>query len=589
MSCTLHEERQVLVQLTDEVGTPFAAKARRLLDASDWVGLASLKVSPTKYRSAEHYLRDAQVAAFLKKSEALPVSEHAQARAVEDFFKAETLCYWSNERLNPLLTDLGHYGEGVRQFFSAWRKEVKRVLRACPSKDELEGRFGPGSTYLNRGDEITIAHKLSDNYSSTPRALNTFSSVWDKTAWSRYAASSLTVVETDYWVSHQSGYELYADNLGYSTRDFSLVSGNRFTTVHKDALRKRGIAVEPSLNVFYQLALGQVIEKRLGSAYQWYKSDIQQYHREMARLGSLHNSNATIDLSMASDTVCKILVKILLPRAWYDFLYQLRSPTTVVNGRTVRLEKFSSMGNGFTFELETLLFYSLCKTLQRLTGVCENVSTGAVVSCFGDDIIVPRELAKDVSAILAFCGFVPNAEKTFYDGPFRESCGGDFFEGKDVRPHFQKAPLDTPERIIACVNGLQRYRDRISGLGRFTDQHRYIPWLINRLPRPIRRLRGPPELGDLVIREDDPWRWSTRTRNSIRYFSVWRPIHNRPHEVEVDYRPGVAHAVALYRAGNGTVSTLDSLQTSTMRRSGLVPRIGGEYVRGYKIGRVPLS
>lgn len=570
-------------------------KALRYLNAGDMEGLVGMKVSPNKYMSAEHYLRDAQVVSFLKKHKSLAGVDDRKAESnCEDlFFKAESLCFQANERLSPLLFDLSHYGERLGRIFRLWRKEVRRVLGSAPKKSELRGRFGPGSTFLNVGDDITVAHKLSENASATRQALFSFSSVWDETAWSRYACAALTPCGTDL-VLERGELRLYLDS-DWAPRDFEVVMGNRFTTVAKTALTRRGICIEPSLNVFYQLSLGECISKRMCRALGWKKEIMQDLHRGLARMGSLTGSNATIDLSMASDTVCKVLVKLLLPSGWYDLLYQLRSPKTLVRGHWHLLEKFSSMGNGYTFELETLLFLTLCNVVRREVGDLPKCDFGDIVSVFGDDIIVPKHLGREVISVLRFCGFVVNEDKTFLDGPFRESCGGDYFHGIDVRPHFQKELLDEPHRIIACVNGLLRYRDRIGhACGRY-DHVPAISWLTNRLPRQIRRCRGPAELGDLVLTNHDPNTWDSVVRNSIRYIRTWRPVPN-PRIGFQHFRPGVVHALALYTAGSGVSFTPGGAigpdytpSEDKFRRSGVIPRVNGSYVSGYRFGRVAYS
>jgi hypothetical protein len=63
-------------------------------------------------------------------------------------------------------------------------------------------------------------------------------------------------------------------------------------------------------------------------------------------------------------------------------------------------------------------------------------------------------------------GFEVNVEKTFYDpGPgFRESCGGDYLHGRDVRPFYMRAPVSTKMSslepwLYTIINGLTtKYR-----------------------------------------------------------------------------------------------------------------------------------
>lgn len=588
---TFDIEIDVFLALCWKIGTPVAYRAIKCVERRDWLGLLSLKAEPARYKCARTFLEDNQVVSFLKKFRGFDLGIDLDEKAILTFWESERQCFRSNERLSPLLFDLGHYGERVARVILEWRKEIKRVLGKCPDPSTLDGKFGPGSTYGNRGNLITLADKLSEDYTATLPA-KTFLHSWDMTAWSRYAACSLDTVG-DNPVAMCGDFALYPGEQ-YAVRDFEYVRGNRFTTVDKDALKKRGICVEPSLNVFYQLAYGTYMSQRMKRIYGWDKSIQQEFHKLLARIGSLTGAIATIDLSNASDTVCRNLVKLLLPRDWYDMVYRLRSSHTFIKGRWVRLEKFSSMGNGFTFELETLIFYTLAKVLCKLEAVQEDPFTpGLTVSVFGDDIIVPKSISRSMLAALAFFGFTPNASKTFVDGPFRESCGGDYFKGHDVRPHFHKEAYEEPHHLIALANGIRRFGRRLDDLGG-NGSHR-VAWFrcIDALPRQISICRGPESLGDLVIHDEEEfWRSRNpiRVRNSIRYLRVWRPVSNRVIGWE-HYRPGVVLAVALYGGSSGAPNSYLRAPDpkESLRRSGVVPRVNGSYVSGYRFGRVAYS
>jgi hypothetical protein len=202
----------------------------------------------------------------------------------------------------------------------------------------------------------------------------------------------------------------------------------------------RGIAVEPLVNAFIQRALGKQLSERLlrfGIDTQYAPAT----HEKLALQGSLTGEWATIDLSCASDTLSKELVRFMLPYDWWRVLDYARCKYTDVSSVVdkhpdlfrqlrlkddglVELEKFSSMGNGATFELETLIFFALC------TAVVKNHN---LVRVFGDDIIVPSASASDVVKLLTQLGFVINKDKSFISGPFRESCGGDYMSGIAVK------------------------------------------------------------------------------------------------------------------------------------------------------------
>ena len=312
-------ELDVFVTLCEKIGTPLATEAKRLVLSQDWLGLLSLKAEPAQYSCAKTYLEDTQVVSFLKKYPGFQIpGVDLEAEAISRFYLSESQCYHTNERLSPLLCDISHYGEDVGEFITRWRKKIRASIGRAPKPNQLNGRFGPGSTFRNVGDKITVAHKLSDDYTATRQA-GFFLHSWDQTAWSRYAACGLDTEGTSL-VSDSQGSALYEGDSAFAIRDFQYVRGNRFTTVAKDALKLRGICIEPSLNVFYQLAIGSLLSKRMKTSLGWDKETQQDYHRNLARLGSLTGAVATLDLSNASDTVSSNLVKLLLPRDWYDLV-----------------------------------------------------------------------------------------------------------------------------------------------------------------------------------------------------------------------------------------------------------------------------
>lgn len=160
---------------------------------------------------------------------------------------------------------------------------------------------------------------------------------------------------------------------------------------------------------------------------------------------------ATIDLSSASDTVAASLVRAIVPLDWLHLFEVARSEYSNVEGEEIRLAKFSSMGNGYTFELESLLFYSICKAV--------GVESPQV---FGDDIIVPQGQSQCVIDALVCLGFSVNEDKTFLEGRFFESCGVDSFDGKDVRPFFLKGKYETFDfAVVRIANAIRVYCHRL--------------------------------------------------------------------------------------------------------------------------------
>jgi hypothetical protein len=204
------------------------------------------------------------------------------------------------------------------------------------------------------------------------------------------------------------------------------------------------IACEPSANAFCQQAIGQWFRKRLKSVgVDLNDQTINQEAAFRARVDDL----STLDLSSASDTLSIALVDLLLPYEWVKLLCMVRSPFTLLDGKWYFLEKFSSMGNAFTFELESLIFWAISSCVA------------SYVVVYGDDIIVDQKSYDNVVSALSLFGFIPNQEKSFKAGPFYESCGKHFFDLEDVTPAYQKEHI--PEKGYARLAGMIRLHNKL--------------------------------------------------------------------------------------------------------------------------------
>ncbi len=538
----------VVQAMCEDIATPVALGVYLRIKHRCWDEIAVMAVSPFDYLDAESYFADRIVVDMLRKDASLPTTVDRKAAAVRNFWASEGSCFRANERLSPYLEGKTHPScdSAIDSFIRVCRKNVRLLLGSRPPAS-LRGRFGPGSTFGDRG----LYTSLPDKMQSQPTVNNGGTSwlqTWSLTAWGKACAAA--------------------------KRDEVIVRGNRFLTVPKDCRKDRGIAVEPSINVFYQLAFGKAMRRRL-ECVGVYLDHAQDNHKQVACEASKEGHFATIDLSNASDTVCYNLVKLLLPGEWFEGLDSLRSSHTLMGDHWVKLEKFSSMGNGYTFELETIIFAAICCSVLEVNGI--EAVYGQNVMTFGDDIIVPTSQAQNVLAALKFLGFEPNREKSFVDGPFRESCGGDYFLGADVRPHYIKEDVTEPQHLIALANGLWRLRKKAVGvrLQRALSKARFK--VLDALPTRVRALRGPEQLGDIVIADDESF-WRPSIRHCIRYFHAYLPVRKDPVSWKY-FDADVVLASALYLAGSRADSRDDISKGVSSRDS----------VEGYKIGQVPWS
>jgi len=341
---SLNTSLRVLLPLLEELGSARSLSVAILLRHKEYAQVLTLSVDPRHYDDAEKYYVDCQAVALLKKLGDFKVHGIDRKKAAfSKWLDGERQCYLTNERLSRFLyNSFGDEDMAVAQFFCAVEKKIASWIgRSPPDLDKVRGRFGPGATFSDRGLLTTVPDKMT----STPTL--THGAMWYilpylSTAWGRQDL-------------RRRG-------------DLSWVRGNRYLTVPKTGLIDRSIAVEPAINVFYQLALGTSIRQRLRNNAGWDLDRAQDIHRRKAKESSVTREFATLDLSNASDTVSRNLVKLLLPAKWFEELDALRSPATLVDGHWHVLEKFSSMGNGYTFELETLIFAALASVLLEQMG-----------------------------------------------------------------------------------------------------------------------------------------------------------------------------------------------------------------------------
>ncbi len=375
--------------------------------------------------------------------------------AVSSFLESELGCGEANQRLAEGWSR--PWPESVRRALKTARRSICKLLGYVSIEEVFAAAdWGPGASSSLRRSKASKPIK------------------WD-------AATHCTPDAEPYVYSFKQ----------WSGRDLGLqtqyTNGNRITTVPKNAKTDRVIAIEPDWNMFFQKGVGRVIRQRLNKVGllredAWVNS--QARNRALARFGSETNTFGTIDLRGASDSLSLALCELLLPADFYQMLFDLRSHTGILpDGSPVLYEKISSMGNGYTFELETLIFWALSTAVD---------GAGAVV--FGDDIVVPsRDVGLRLIDLLRFVGFEVNPKKTFLEGPFRESCGGHYFNGVDVTPPYVRKPLDSLPAMISFGNALNRANklDHLDPLFREIREEvgKAVP----------RCFRGPVSAGDICL------------------------------------------------------------------------------------------
>lgn len=434
---------------------------------------------------AEHYrnpgsARDAYLATcFLSKADFLDLPFDRQAVAYEKFFTCEESCRLTNKRFSDLASDPLYRGQNV-WLLNATRRKIKVILDG--SLDEEKSSFdpvewfescswGPGSSTRITGRDTSSANKFQsetgitrDLYALVGPLLGVAYPLWGRVLQERIP----------YWG--------FLEELLPQRDSISFEIGNKVLTVPKNAKTDRVIAAEPGLNVWFQLGIGRMISRRI---LRNTGVDLQTQERNglLSFYASMSGSLATVDFSSASDTISTRVVEELLPSKWFSILDSCRSHCGHVKGvdKPLRYQKFSSMGNGFTFPLQTLIFLGAAMAVCELLQISDDY-----IGVFGDDVIIPVDAFNVYEEFCAFLGFSIGRKKSFFSGFFRESCGSHYLFGVDLKPLYLKEKLKSLESVYVHANGLRRLSRRNLSYG--CDGRLRLAWkyLVNKVPKKIR-------------------------------------------------------------------------------------------------------
>jgi len=242
-----------------------------------------------------------------------------------------------------------------------------------------------------------------------------------------------------------------------------LVDASKLYFVPKNSEISRTICVEPSLNMLFQKGIGAVIEERLVTRFGINLATQPDINRLLSQTGSKSGSYGTIDMSSASDTISIGLMREICPPDVFGWLMSCRTSNTLLpDGSTVQLQMVSSMGNAFTFPLQTLIFSCIIAASYKALGIRlirPSESRLPNFACFGDDLVVSAKAYGLIVSLLGRFGFQVNPDKSFNEGAFRESCGMDFYAGVNIRPVFLRS-LRTRQDRYSLINRLNVWSAR---------------------------------------------------------------------------------------------------------------------------------
>ena len=460
------EVNSVVEQFYTSLDTPISLSCWLLYEAGEFDQLVSKEINPLDYIEMTSFRDDFAAISFLRKSEFIKTTFDKREEALATFRDAEQQCCDTNKRFRNLSLDPQFRGSNVWLLNATCRK-IDRILGGFDI-DELfdSGSFGPGASTLVKGKDTSSVRKFREE---------------------RQITSSLYQLLGPLF---PSAYPLwYRDG---RLAEIEYRESSKVITVPKNAKTDRTIAVEPGLNVWFQKGLGKMIRRRL----RWCGLNLDDSGRNqsLAKAGSLSQQLATVDFSSASDTISKLVVKELIPPIWHTLLDSSRSRCYDLQGKISTFEKFSSMGNGFTFELESLIFYAAAIAVCEKLGLNQND-----VSVFGDDVVLPVEGFQLFCDFTKFLGFTVNPRKSFSKGYFRESCGSYYYAGCDVKPFFFRKALVDASRIYGFANSISDLSSRrVNNLGRDSRFRRLHITVLRTLP-PLLRVYGDKKFGNGCI------------------------------------------------------------------------------------------
>jgi hypothetical protein len=431
---------------------------------------------------------------FLKKFEEQE-SPLAKDRALSKFLASNDRCRAWELQLNTSMEEelVGTVQRTVHDFFSPGGLPMS----LDPISLHRYGDLGPGASVGALGQDFYTKLFASPLSCTSPTLYNMY---------------RRCVSRHDRWSE--------AENLrSLAFGDYSLVKGNSLSFAKKTTEIARAICKEPTLNMWYQLACYNRLSARLKGRFGIDLATQQFRNRVLACRGSKDETYATIDLESASDSMSRSMLRYLLPKEVYRDLDLLRSPFCRLPDETqVQLELFSSMGNGFTFPLQTVVFAAVVSSVYewlKIPALRPDTGWGNF-GVFGDDIVCTTQSYRLIVKVLNILGFTVNIEKSFAEGPFRESCGGDYFLGKNVRGVYFKRSDD--QSIYATLNRLNEFTAdtgvAVTKTWRFLRQ--YVRW------RPVPLW----ENADAGIRTPIGFMRPRMDKNGSYAYKAWRPVES---------------------------------------------------------------
>lgn len=396
---------------------------------------------------------------IVKKYEPTGENQAADKAALDLFIESSELCkLWEPDETSYHYSTMCRARELLKRRFFGGELQAPRVTLA-KALDRL--RPGPGSSLGAKGQTDFIG-KLFFSKLTT----------YDKSLWHFYKDN----VPTIWRAAEHKRQKQYGE--------CCIVKSSKLTYAKKYFNVSRVINTEASVEMLFQLGVGDLLEDCLRDWFNISLDTQPTINRFLARIGSIYGSHATVDLKTASDLIAQRFTSWFFCPQMYKPLDSIRAKCIELpDGNIHELGTFSTMGNGFTFPMQTLIFACIVEAAYEELGLSTyNFGMIPSFSVFGDDIVCVKQAYDKVLGLLEWCGFRVNRTKSFNTGSFRESCGQDFFKGHDVRGIYVRKFSHETHRF-SVFNRLTRWSVR-NGVD-LGDLLRHIKGLVEFRPIPF--------------------------------------------------------------------------------------------------------
>lgn len=301
--------------------------------------------------------------------------------------------------------------------------------------------FTPGETNVSSGGRVSIEEKLKcpKQWTVTSDAADDFIRLCyhnyslKSAAKAHFPRLSRSEKHTINFFNDNDGFAVFSELMNKHV--LTIVPGSVGDSVPKNTSSRRFINKEPMGNMLLQrlvaFALHDVFDTSRLNRSSTSAGNVnplfnplesgQMRHQKMIS----QNNVSTIDWSNASDSIHVDGPRFLFPSNLNRYLFKYRSPFVLISEGKFRgeeefswhmPEKLCSMGNGYCFEVLTLVLLSLARALDPHASV------------YGDDVIINNDHVDAFVEAAQALGFSLNLVKSFVRSPFRESCGSFYYE-----------------------------------------------------------------------------------------------------------------------------------------------------------------